>query len=109
MFKQFKAYLAANNKIATIYVEKLDNTLKDIQNSDALNQFYRQIPLGSKELSEARREILEEINNTPMTVLERKKNIELMNKEWDEVKSIIYKNYEQARKIFIDKYFKKVL
>jgi len=111
MFKQFEDYLTANSKIATTYVKKLDNTLKDIQNSDALNQFYQQIPfLGNKELSEVRKEILEEIDNTSMTALERREKIRQVDEEeWKEVRSIIRKDYEQAQKILIDKYFKKLL
>ena len=110
MFKQFEDYLAANSKIATTYVEKLDNTLKDIQNSDALNQFYQQIPWGSKELSEVRKEILKEIDNTPMTALERREKIRQVDEEeWKEVRSVIRKDYKQAQKILVDKYFKKLL
>lgn len=32
-----------------------------------------------------------------------------MNKEWEEVRAILFKDYEQAQKIFVDKYFKKLL
>ena len=111
MFKQFEDYLAANSKIATTYVEKLDNTLKEIQNSDVLNQVYQQIPLlGSKELSEVRKEILKEIDNTSMTALERREKIRQVDEEeWKEVRSVIHKDYEQAKKILVDKYFKKLL
>jgi hypothetical protein len=110
MFKQFEDYLATNSKIATTYIEELDDTLKEIQNSYKFNQFYNKIPfLGSEELSKVRKEILEEIDNTPLTVLERREKVSLMNKEWEEVRSIIRNDYEQAQEILIDKYFKKFL
>ena len=111
MFKQFEDYLAINSKIATTYVKGLDSTLKEIQNSDVLNQVYQQIPfLGSKELSEARKEILKEIDNTSMTALERREKIRQVDEEeWKEVRSVIHKDYEQAQKILVDKYFKKIL
>lgn len=45
-----------------------------------------------------------------MTALERRKKIKQVDEEeWTEVRSVINKDYEQAQKILIDKYFKKLL
>ena len=109
MFKQFEEFIVKNGKSASDYVKSLENTLQDLESSYAFESFYRQIHMAPMdELKKAREEILKEIDNTPLTAADRKKQKEQVEKEFKEVKSLISDDYHFAVKIF-EKNFKQSL
>ena len=109
MFKQFEEFVVANGKFASNYVKSLEPTLQKVGTAYEFESFYRQIHMASvDELKKVKAEVLKEIDDTPLTAKEREEQKKRVEKEFKEVKSIMFDDYHLAIKIF-EKNFKQSL